>query len=86
MIHLNKEIFGEDIEVFRTERWLVDEKKDHAEEEKRIKEMSLVMLQFGMGARTCIGKNISLLEIYKLVPTVLRRFEVRFHLLPFFYP
>lgn len=34
-------------------------------------------LHFGMGARTCIGKNISLLEVYKLVPTVLRRFEVR---------
>lgn len=34
------------------------------------------MFQFGAGARTCIGKNISLLEIYKLVPTFLRNFEV----------
>lgn len=77
VLHRNKEIFGEDVEDFRPERWLVDEKKDRAEEEKRIKEMTGTMLQFGMGARTCIGKNISLLEIYKLVPTVLRRFEVR---------
>ena len=45
--------------------------------------MTGTMLQFGMGARTCIGKNISLLEIYKLVPTVLRRFEVCFFLLLF---
>ena len=38
------------------------------------------MLQFGMGARTCIGKNISLLEIYKLVPSFLRRFQVSLRL------
>jgi DNA-binding IscR family transcriptional regulator len=29
-----------------------------------------------MGNRTCIGKNINLPEIYKLVPSFLRRFEV----------
>lgn len=38
--------------------------------------MNNAMFTFGMGSRTCIGKNISLLEIYKLVPTVLRKFEV----------
>jgi cytochrome P450 len=45
-------------------------------EERRVRRMEGTMLQFGMGARTCIGKNISLLEIYKLVPSFLRRFEV----------
>lgn len=38
--------------------------------------MEGTLLHFGMGARTCIGKNISLLEVYKLVPAVLRNFEV----------
>jgi cytochrome P450 len=28
-----------------------------------------------MGSRTCIGKNISLLEMSKLVPQLLRRFD-----------
>lgn len=32
-------------------------------------------LQFGAGTRTCLGKNISLMEMSKLVPQVLRRFE-----------
>lgn len=50
--------------------------KEREGEEKRIKEMGATLLHFGMGARTCIGKNISLLEVYKLVPTFLRRFEV----------
>ncbi|TVY19873.1 Cytochrome P450 monooxygenase [Lachnellula arida] len=77
VVHRRPEVFGEDVEAFRPERWLVDSGKDKEEEERRIKEMGATMLQFGMGARTCIGKNISLLEVYKLVPTVLRRFEVR---------
>ncbi|PMD65671.1 cytochrome P450 [Hyaloscypha bicolor E] len=77
VMHRRKEIFGEDVEVYRPERWLVDELKDKNAEEKRIKEMTGTMLQFGAGARTCIGKNISLLEMYKVVPSLLRRFEIR---------
>lgn len=84
VLQRDRGIFGEDVDVFRPERWLVGQGEvggtvdpSKAEmEEKRIKEMTGNMLQFGMGARTCIGKNISLLEIYKLVPSVLRRFEV----------
>jgi cytochrome P450 len=76
LIHNRKEIFGEDVHEYRPERWLVDESRDAAEESQRIKEMNGMMFQFGMGSRTCIGKNISLLEIYKLVPSLLRRFNV----------
>jgi len=35
-----------------------------------------VNLAFGMGSRTCIGKNISLLEMSKLVPQLVRRFDL----------
>jgi hypothetical protein len=75
VIHRRPEVFGEDVDVFRPERWLVGEGR---EREGEVKKMEATLLHFGMGARTCIGKNISLLEVYKLVPTVLRRFEVRF--------
>lgn len=70
VIHRRPEIFGPDVEVYRPERWI------EADKESR-KAMEGTMIQFGMGARTCIGKNISLLEIYKAVPSFLRRFEVR---------
>jgi cytochrome P450 len=33
--------------------------------------------QFGAGARTCLGKNISLMEMSKLVPQLLRRYHVQ---------
>ncbi|KAK3692953.1 cytochrome P450-like protein [Podospora appendiculata] len=78
VIHRNKDVFGEDVEAFRPERWLVDARRNEAEEVQRVKNMNGTMLQFGMGSRTCIGKNISLLEIYKLVPSMLRRFEIEF--------
>jgi cytochrome P450 len=76
VIHRRPEIFGEYVHEYRPERWLADEKKDEESEKARIKEMNGFMFQFGAGSRTCIGKNISLLEIYKLVPSVLRSFEV----------
>ncbi|KAI1158262.1 cytochrome P450 [Nemania serpens] len=81
LIHRRPEIFGDDVDAYRPERWLVDESLPEAqreERERRVREMNGHMFQFGMGARTCIGKNISLLEMYKLVPSLLRRFEIRF--------
>ncbi|KAI0433726.1 cytochrome P450 [Xylaria sp. FL1042] len=81
LIHRRPEIFGDDVDVYRPERWLVDEALPEAqreEREQRVREMNGHMFQFGMGARTCIGKNISLLEMYKVVPSLLRRFEIRF--------
>ena len=36
--------------------------------------MEKYFLPFGSGARTCIGKNISLLEMSKLVPYLVRNF------------
>lgn len=71
VLHRRAEIFGEDVHVFRPERWLEANPLE-------LKEMKATMFQFGAGARTCIGRNISLLEIYKLVPSFLTRFEVSF--------
>ena len=64
------EVFGSDVDTFRPERWL-EAKPD------QLREMKATMFQFGAGARTCLGKNISLLELYKLTPTFLRNFEVK---------
>ncbi|ROT36496.1 cytochrome P450 [Sodiomyces alkalinus F11] len=77
IIHRRREIWGPDVDAYRPERWLPGP-GDHDAEEKRVREMNGMLFQFGMGSRTCIGKNISLLEIYKLVPSLLRRFEIKF--------
>ena len=71
VVHKRADVFGADVDAFRPERWLEADKE-------QLKEMNGSMLQFGSGARTCIGKNISLLEMYKLVPAFLRRFDIEF--------
>ena len=52
--------------MFRPERWL---------DEKRAKEMDKAIITFGAGNRTCVGENISLMEMQKVVPQLLRYFE-----------
>lgn len=66
--HRNKEVWGEDAEEFRPERWL-----DSSEE--KLKAMNAMYMPFGLGSRTCIGKNISLLEISKVIPHLVRKFD-----------
>jgi len=112
VLHRRAEVFGEDVDAFRPERWLAaadddddddddDEEGEHNSSEQngehnsrkktrgeqqeqqrnskaKLKEMRAAMFHFGAGARTCIGRNISTLEVYKLVPSFLRRFEVEF--------
>jgi cytochrome P450 len=73
VIHQSKEVFGADADVYRPERWLESEGADPA----RLSKMRQSMFQFGAGSRTCIGRNISLMETYKVIPTFLRKFEVR---------
>jgi cytochrome P450 len=69
-LHAKESIFGADTNRFLPERWI------DAPAEKLV-EMNNALFSFGMGSRTCIDKNISLLEMFKLIPAVLRRFEVR---------
>ena len=66
VIHRDYNVFGEDADQFRPERWL---------DEKRAKEMEKAIITFGAGNRTCVGKNISLMEMQKLVPQLLRYFD-----------
>jgi cytochrome P450 len=53
-----REVFGEDVEVYRPERWI------EAGEEGR-REMEKADVTFGAGYCSCLGKNLALLEIYK---------------------
>ncbi|KAJ5613839.1 cytochrome P450 [Penicillium herquei] len=65
-LHRSREIWGADVEEFRPERWLGPE----ASELKRY------FFGFGGGSRTCLGRNISWLEMSKFIPTLLMRFNL----------
>jgi cytochrome P450 len=67
--HRNTAVFGSDAHIWRPERWL------EIEQEGQGADIERYFLAFGMGSRTCIGKNLSLLEISKLIPQLLRTFD-----------
>jgi cytochrome P450 len=69
VVHQNKQVFGDDAHIYRPERWLESEGADPARSAK----MKSSMFHFGAGARTRIGRNISLMETYKSVPSFLRK-------------
>jgi cytochrome P450 len=68
--HYRKEIFGNDADVFRPEQWLGDDKEE-------VQRMKKTMIRFGIGKYSCLGRYTVKLEIFKLIPSVLREFEVR---------
>ncbi|CAK7201538.1 hypothetical protein SEUCBS139899_004244 [Sporothrix eucalyptigena] len=66
VVHRDRSIFGADADVFNPDRWLGPNAAN----------MDRYMFQFGGGSRTCIGKNISLCEMYKMIPALLRSFHL----------
>ncbi|KAK4506313.1 hypothetical protein PRZ48_000043 [Zasmidium cellare] len=70
-LHRNPDVYGEDAEDFRPERFLNSDSKNTAAQLGG-------SFAFGAGARTCIGKNISLLEMCKVLPQIARQFDLVF--------
>lgn len=73
--HRNKNVWGHDAEEFRPERWLEAQALAEAGQRETLQRMEAYYLPFGLGSRTCIGRHISILEISKLVPRLLRDFD-----------
>ncbi|CAK7198503.1 hypothetical protein SEUCBS139899_001164 [Sporothrix eucalyptigena] len=66
--HRSPQLFGQDANDFRPERWL-------DEDAERVAVMNRSWMPFGLGSRTCIGRHISHLEISKLIPVLVRNFD-----------
>lgn len=90
VLHRNRDVFGDDAAEFRPERWLVSAEQTSRLEASflsvslfhhtlpRVKSSWLMggIQQFGSGARTCLGKNISQLEMCKVIPQIVRDFDL----------
>lgn len=70
VLHRDTRIFGDDAKDWNPERWLSGDRE-------KVKYMDQHILSFGAGKRTCLGRNIAMLELTKLVPAVLMRYHVR---------
>ncbi|KAF5541458.1 cytochrome p450 oxidoreductase [Fusarium phyllophilum] len=62
------DVFGDDADEFRPERWLEGDLN-------KLSMMNHHWMPFGLGSRTCIGRHISWLEISKLVPRLVRDYD-----------
>ncbi|KAF1943484.1 cytochrome P450 [Clathrospora elynae] len=68
IVQRNKALYGEDAEEFKPERWLVSEKRNF--------DLEAAQFTFGVGPRVCLGKDVAMMEMYKLLPEIIRRFDI----------
>lgn len=64
-IHRDKDVWGEDVEEFRPERWFEGDKE----------KMQRAFNPFSWGPRACVGKNLAALELCVIIASVFRRYE-----------
>ena len=78
VIHQDKQIYGQDAASFNPDRWLRDVASGETEEDfqARLSLMKATDLTFGVGNRICLGKNISILETYKVIATLFLTYDV----------
>ncbi|KAL9087907.1 MAG: hypothetical protein Q9165_006469 [Trypethelium subeluteriae] len=67
-IEKSREVFGEDVDSWRPERWLV--------ERERAARMWDEVCAFGIGQRACLGQHIARCEMLKIIPQFLREFTI----------
>ncbi|PYH93221.1 cytochrome P450 [Aspergillus ellipticus CBS 707.79] len=69
VIHRDRNIWGPDVDDFVPERWL-------SADNTRLKVMEQLLVPFGAGSRTCLGKNISLFDINKLLLQLVQNYDI----------
>ncbi|KAK6005955.1 hypothetical protein QM012_006365 [Aureobasidium pullulans] len=69
VVNRDKGIFGEDADTFRPERWLDNDPQ-------QISKMRTNMFTFGAGARNCIGRNLAMMQLTKIIVELYRNFDI----------
>ncbi|KAK4126023.1 cytochrome P450 [Parathielavia appendiculata] len=71
-------VYGGDADEFRPERWLRRDGESEHDYLRRHRRMSEATdFTFGAGSRVCLGKHLAKTEMYKLVATLYRAFDIR---------
>ncbi|KAI9892091.1 MAG: hypothetical protein M1814_001797 [Vezdaea aestivalis] len=70
LIGRDKEVFGDDADLYRPERWI-----DNSPEQIQLMERQNELI-FGYGKFGCLGKGIAFVEFNKIFVELLRRFDI----------
>ena len=62
VLHRDTDVFGEDADTFRPDRWLGDA--------KQVRRMEKYFFAFGYGSRKCIGRHLAVFESQKFLVQV----------------
>jgi cytochrome P450 len=76
VMHTDTRIFGADAEEYRPERWLRGADESEEAFSARLKRMKDADMAFGGGNRTCLGRPLALVELYKVVSFVFGKYDV----------
>lgn len=68
VVQRDPRLYGPDPKAFRPERWL--EGGVGGNEKDVISEMEACIFAFGIGPKVCLGKDVAMMELYKLLPEV----------------
>ncbi|KAH8824011.1 cytochrome P450 monooxygenase pc-bph [Flagelloscypha sp. PMI_526] len=68
ILNYDKTLWGDDVKVFRPERWLEEDSQEKTERERAFQ-------PFSLGPRACIGRNLAMLEMSIIMGNVLHRYE-----------
>jgi cytochrome P450 len=65
VIHQSEEVYGQDVHAFRPERWIEKARSEGGKEGEvgNYGDMQRFFFAFGAGARMCLGRNISWMEM-----------------------
>jgi cytochrome P450 len=69
-VQRRKDIYGNDADCFRPERWI-----EADEEQRRLMDNTLEFIFGGSGRWSCLGRTIALVELHKAFVELLRRFD-----------
>ncbi|KAJ3526444.1 hypothetical protein NM208_g11184 [Fusarium decemcellulare] len=71
-------VFGKDADTFRPERWLCRDGETEEDYTRRVRRMhECTEFMFGAGNRTCMGKHMAKVEMYKLFATLYANYDVK---------
>ena len=77
VLHFKEEIFGPNTDQFVPERWLQGQYENEEAYAARIKRMKDADMSFGNGNRTCLGRPLALIELFKTIAFIFGKYEVR---------
>ncbi|SPQ20714.1 f3decbc3-5019-46e8-b3ad-4407bd8b343f [Thermothielavioides terrestris] len=75
-LHVNPDIFGDDAAEYNPDRWLRDD------DPAKVRIMERTNLTWGAGARACPGRHLAEMVVYKVIPALLREFDLKITVLP----